>query len=80
MTMNVGGFALRGLLLAAACVQAGRCGLTARARRVEPGHSGQRQREMLLQADTIDYDTNSGVATARGHVEIDLQRSHPHRR
>jgi len=28
---------------------------------------------MLLKADTIEFDTNTGVTTARGHVEIDYQ-------
>ena len=31
------------------------------------------KKEVLLKADEIDYDTNTGVTTARGHVEIDDQ-------
>ena len=29
------------------------------------------EKEMLLQADEVDYDMNAEVVTARGHVEID---------
>ena len=28
---------------------------------------------MLLKADTVEFDTNTGVTTARGHVEIDYE-------
>ena len=30
-------------------------------------------REILLQADEVDYDMNAGLVTARGHIEIDDQ-------
>ncbi|HEY1836055.1 MAG TPA: LPS assembly protein LptD [Rhizomicrobium sp.] len=35
---------------------------------------GKGNGQMLLTADKVDYDTQSGVATARGHVEIDYNR------
>ena len=68
-----GAFALAGLLLASASVQGAQT----------PGNGGQSQSvlssrtllgsgngEMLLKADRVDYDLNTGVATAIGHVEI----------
>lgn len=32
------------------------------------------KKEMLLKADQVEYDTTTGVATARGHVEVDYDQ------
>ena len=34
-------------------------------------NSGKQDKEMLLKADEVEYDTDHSVSTARGHVEID---------
>lgn len=69
-----GALALAGLLLAAAAAQAADEGTGGNApnsvfstRALIGGGNG----EMLLKADRIDYDLNTGAATAVGHVEID---------
>ena len=36
-----------------------------------PDASGKTEKEMLLRADEVEYDTDHAVSTARGHVEID---------
>ncbi len=37
----------------------------------KPDTSGKTEKEMLLRADEVEYDTDHAVSTARGHVEID---------
>ncbi|HEY3639449.1 MAG TPA: LPS assembly protein LptD [Rhizomicrobium sp.] len=68
-----GAFALTGLLLASASVQGAQTqGSNAQPRSVFTSRAilGNGNGEMLLKADRVDYDLNSGAATAMGHVEI----------
>jgi LPS-assembly protein len=69
-----GAFALAGLLFASASVQGGQtAGSGAQSQSAFPRRAllGSGNSEMLLKADHVDYDMNTGVATATGHVEID---------
>jgi len=69
-----GAFALGGLLLATASVQAAQTPANnAQQSSVISSRAllGNGNGEMLLKADRVDYDMNTDVATAIGHVEID---------
>ncbi|HEY3778926.1 MAG TPA: LPS assembly protein LptD [Rhizomicrobium sp.] len=73
--MRLGGaFALAGLLLASAAVHGAETGATDDSQQSAFSTRaliGTGNGEMLLRADRIDYDLNTGAATAVGHVEID---------
>jgi len=56
------------LLLAAASV------IPAASQNAAPAPAPQKQQKAgLLRADQVDYDTNTGITTATGHVEIDYE-------
>ncbi|MGH6889638.1 MAG: LPS-assembly protein LptD [Rhizomicrobium sp.] len=73
--MRLGGaLALAGLLLASAAARSadtGTAGTTQSPVFSTRALLGSGNGEMLLKADRIDYDLNTGTATAVGHVEID---------
>lgn len=68
-----GALALAGLILAAAAARAADTGDAGNASSAFSTHAllGGGNGEMLLKADRVDYDLNTGATTALGHVEID---------
>lgn len=57
-------------LVALACAVSAATRLVAAAQNPAPAAT---QKEMLLRADEVEYDTNKAITTARGHVEIDYK-------